>query len=377
MMHSRYFKPALLLLALLSMACRFNVREIGFAELSPDPYVLYYFYNQKTAGQTVSTFEKQAKQLFNYSNIKVKAIDVDMESADRAIQYLSNQKTFPQAVLLAPDGRIRQVELAEGAETALKSLIISPLREEILANIVQKYGIVLLLEGTDAVQNKQAEQAIERQLEEIKQVMVRMPKVVKEGPVLLIVKQDDLVKESTLLWSLGIDPGKTYTDPQAVILYGRARKMGEVLKAKEIQSDVVYKLLSLIGADCECGLDRKWMMGPRIPLEWTPATQTRLSTLLNFDVDNPMVMAEMSQILSIEAKKNGRSDGLGLFEPKEISLSDQSLSEAIPEVHFDESDTDNDDELGVETSMLSNVFYALGVLAVIVIGGGIWVMMKK
>ena len=52
------------LILLVSMACRFNIREIGFAEIAPNPYVLYYFYDGQTKKARSHSLKKMAEKVF-------------------------------------------------------------------------------------------------------------------------------------------------------------------------------------------------------------------------------------------------------------------------------------------------------------------------
>jgi hypothetical protein len=76
--------------------------------------------------------------------------------------------------------------------------------------------------------------------------------------------------------------------------------MGPVLTGDDITTRKILNLLSIVGADCECGLDNSWKLGTMIPLRWDYAMQKRVAGLLGFDVENPMIKSEMSRILSVD-----------------------------------------------------------------------------
>ncbi|MCK5457743.1 MAG: hypothetical protein KAI45_11500, partial [Melioribacteraceae bacterium] len=106
--------------------------------------------------------------------------------------------------------------------------------------------------------------------------------------------------------------------PQVAILYGRGRRIGPVLRGKEIGKDNIFSLLAIIGADCECGLDRSVMLGKMIPLRWEKEIQIELAEQLGFDVENPMIKSEMSQILSLSVDlQNGKNSKSPLSAYKE------------------------------------------------------------
>ena len=91
------------------------------------------------------------------------------------------------------------------------------------------------------------------------------------------------------------------------MLFGRGRRIGSVLSGQDITRENIFGLLAIIGADCECGLDKSIMLGKMIPLRWEKHVQTILVSSLGFDVENPMIKAEMGQILSIAPTKQGKN----------------------------------------------------------------------
>lgn len=87
--------------------------------------------------------------------------------------------------------------------------------------------------------------------------------------------------------------------------------MGPVLQGDLISRDIIHNLLSIVGADCECGLDHSWILGRMIPLRWESSVQNELAKNLGFDIENPMVRSEMSQILSLKQAHVKSLDPMG------------------------------------------------------------------
>lgn len=378
--HQRLFLLAVLPILLASIACRFNVREIGFAQISPNPYILYYFYDGQTSLTEVDRFTGRAKKIFQYSNVKIKAVNV-ADKDDPSVNYLSESgnRQFPTGVLLSPDGRATEIPIPIGNKEEgefLRGNVRSPFRSSIKSMLVNKYAVVLLIEGENAIFNQRAVKELTTDIEEIEKIMPRMPKQINEGPELVRLNRNEAKKESSLLWSLGVDINKE-KEPLAVIIYGRGRIMGDVIPYKEILENYTFKLLNLIGADCECGLDRKWMLGKLIPMTWDPHLRTELFGLLRFDVENPMILAEMSQIISIEATKGGaNTEDLELFQPKEFNLS----SSKVPDVDHTGSRKVNSqvDETDYDSKLMSSGLYAiLGIVVAVVIASLVIVFVKR
>ena len=83
--------------------------------------------------------------------------------------------------------------------------------------------------------------------------------------------------------------------------------MGPILKGENIKTDVIKNMLRFIGEDCECGLDRSWMVGTMVPLRWDSKLKASVLSQYGFDADNPMIISEMSQILSIAPERVNNS----------------------------------------------------------------------
>jgi len=365
---------------LVSMACRFNIREIGFAEIAPNPYVLYYFYDGQTKKSEIAQFEKMAEKVFQYSNVKSKTVNI-LDKEDPVLNYLSDNedRKFPTTLLLSPDGTTIEMPVSKergSVEGMLRSIVSSSFRSNIKSMLVRKYAVVLLLSGMNDKENEVASGFAKKDVSELEKIMPRMPKLIKEGPELVVLSRAEMEQETSLLWSLGIDASKV-EQPMAVIIYGRGRIMGDVIPFDEIQTNSIFKLLNIIGADCECGLDRKWMLGKLIPMTWDPHLRTELYGLLKFDVENPMILSEMSQIISIEATKSGsNTEDLELFQPKEYSLS-EDVSSSIPEVTHISGRDDTESEVDYDSKLMSSGLYAILGLVIVVLVGVVVLIVKR
>lgn len=321
-----------------SYACRFNVRDVAFVNLSGSAtYRLYCYVHNNTPQTAVSTLKRNAYAAFLDGNVDVEVTNVDEQRDHEALKYLRKDEglALPAAALVHQSGRSRPIDLPKpdgddtGAESydkavwsAMEGIISSPARKEILKHIVESLGIVLVVEGADAVENREARLAAQRAIERISEMMPLMPKPVDKPPHLIVVPYAERRREAVLLWSLGIDsegdepvvtqraegekeptasgtpgtaePGKA----AAVVIHGRGRRIGPTLTGEGITEGALASTLSVIGADCECGLDRIWMEGDMIPLTWDGEIQARAAKALDFDPENPMIKMEVGQILA-------------------------------------------------------------------------------
>ncbi len=322
-----------LLSASAAQACRYNIRDVGAVDLEYDSYYLFGYFDKQTAAEVVSGFEEVASLKLADTNVLGEMIDVDKDPAHPAIEIAKAHsiESYPAALFVGPDRRSRVIEIGKTAETvanklpaALEHLIVSPKRLEIMKAAAATYGVVLVIEGKDARENAAARQAAKAAVKTIADNMDFLPKPIENPPVMITLKPKAFAAEEVLLWMLNLK-GAKIAKPHAAIFYGRARQIGPVLKPHEVTEDILTNILSLIGADCECGLDRRWMEGQMLPAKWDKKMRAVLSKSLGFDPDNPMVKMEISRILRRGFSSPGgfgdmRSFGASPFGYQEIDV---------------------------------------------------------
>ncbi|MFB0524101.1 MAG: hypothetical protein ACETVZ_01070, partial [Phycisphaerae bacterium] len=215
----------------------------------------------------------------------------------------SKAGAFPAAVLVSPDGQSLLVPIVEPnrpfketLSSALDSILSSPKRKEILQQVSKTYGVVLLIEGVNTQENEKANQAASAAIEQISSQMEWLPKPIAHAPILVVLEQKSLSQEKILLWSLGLD-AEEISKPHAVVLYGRARWLGPMFVGEQITETYLADVLFVIGADCECGLDQRWLQGTMLPAKWDEKLLELAAETLEFDPENPMVKMEISWIV--------------------------------------------------------------------------------
>jgi len=316
-----------------ALGCMYTARDVGFVDIRPAPYHLYFYIRNNTPEDLVSTFRQISYAALMDSNIQVETINVDKRESyqtsegsatdDGAMRYLEfwELQSFPAAVLVSPEGQslvlpisIPDKPFKEAVWSAMESIVISPKRKEILSSIVDSYCVILLIQGGNAAANEKAQAAASGAIAEIKRMMSQMTKPIENPPLLIVIPTELYSQERVLLWSLGIN-GKGIDDPHLVLLYGKGRRIGPFFKGENITQNGIFNILSLIGSSCECGLDKGWMLDTMIPLRWDRKLQSEVVKQLGFDAESPMVKTEISQILSIgQSSEPGRSLESGKFE---------------------------------------------------------------
>ncbi|GAA3554878.1 hypothetical protein [Snuella lapsa] len=345
-------------------ACRYTIREIGFSTLSKVTYVLYRIDENQT------DFPKQQEQAFLESNIKTSTIGFDAETNPVVAFAKARKLALPAYVLVDKNGRMLALSETKGRNNLREHVLNSPVQSQLLKNLPVNYASVILIEGLNKEANEKARQTILEACGRITNIMPNMPKQVAVGPDMITIQASQFKQEEVVLWSLGVTT--IPEQPLAFVVYGKGRIMGEKVDYNAIGNGTIYKLLSIIGADCECGLDRKWMLGYQIPLDWPKETRQALSDRLGFDVDNPMVLTEMSRILAIENRAPVDPDGVS-YEPVVVDLDDEF--DDIPEIiHAEQFKVPEENEKGNTNAV---IWYSLVFFFIIVGIGAYFVLNRK
>lgn len=290
-----------------SLGCRFNVRETGFVDLGMSSYLFLCYTDDRVPGKFVSAFEKAAESVLDETNVGYEFIDTEMQSDHPALKYLDREREspFPYLVLLSPQGSAKMAGFQVAEDAGVQSIsdviskaVDSPLRDTVVQHLSKAYGVVLLIEGEEVSENERANGVAEQVIAEIEAHMQFMPKEITNGPVFVTLKRDAIPDERVLLWSLGLE-GEELSEPHLAVLYGKGRWIGPVLRGVEIEEGILFNILSVIGADCECGLDPRLIRGMPLPVRWVEARQAEVAKELGFDPENPMVKMEVSQILKL------------------------------------------------------------------------------
>jgi len=369
----------------IAFSCKYTVRDIGFTDLGSTPYQLYFYVDDSTSEEIISSFQRITYAALLDANVEAEVININQVTQHKAVDYFRSQaiESLPVAILVASDGSTLILPFSYTKENynepvwkIIEAVVSSPLRDKIVESVAITYGVVLLIEGKDKAQNNLAQKAVSKAIRDISQVMKIMPKPIKNPPQLIELTKKESVQEKVLLWSINVNVEET-VEAQVVILYGRGRRIGPVLKGNEINKDNVFSLLSLVGADCECGLDRSWMLGKMIPLRWNKKLQSALIKSLGFDVESPMVKADMSQILSmtpsLQGKNNKSITPLTAYSEGIIKFDTVSSTPTVSSNQFREN-------LNSESNSIFRVGLILGsgfILIILVVGGIVFMRAKR
>jgi len=351
---------AVLFVVLQIIACRFTVREIGFSTLSHNIYSLFVI--DSNANPEDQEF-KDIRTILKDSNIKFVVLNPETDKTHPAVlAAVRDGISFPATFLMSPDGKTLLFE-----NSSLKSiadeLLYSPVRTYLSQNFYKSFAFILFIESSDNELNKLAGDALQNDCDDIYNRIPNMPKQVDLGPVVIKIKVSDFEQERILLWAIGID--SVPDTPKALVMYGRGRIIGDIIDYDEIVNNRAFRLMAMIGADCECGLDRKWMLGKQIPINWPVQVKQSLADELGFDVDNPMVMAEMSHILQQDPISD-QNPSIS-FAPEEFDLDNL----------FAKSDQSDRDDLVNQSKQSFNPLLVVLLVSVFILLVGSFVFIRK
>ncbi len=296
-------------------ACKYNVRDAGFVDFEPAPYRLVVHTNEATAGakwpetlrHIVASAWLDANVELEFGNrAEVARASVNGDERGATLDGVTTR-------LVAPDGRALERPLPlPPNEDALWSLVEdtveSPLRTQLQETLVESFAAILISQGPDAEENARAKAAADGAVERFKTRMPRLPKPVKRPPSVITLRTLSGVGENQgrraesmgdriARWSLGLATGDQ-NEAEVVVVYGRGRRSGPPLRGPEITETALLEVLTILGQDCECDLDRSWLRGPLMPMVWDTELQESVVQELGFDAESPMVKTEIARIVA-------------------------------------------------------------------------------
>ncbi len=287
-------------------ACKYTVRDVAFVDMDGSWYELVLLLDDETPTDITKVIKATAIEGLAESNVQFSVVDIDNNATQTQLALLRSHEIdrFPAAVLVAPDGRSKQISLPDlkseqsvALRNTIQSLVSSALRESLLEKLVDLHSAVLIIESDDSKQNERALAMVEDAIERVEATLPDLPKPIEVPPQVWAVDKEEAQREEILLWSLGVDVSASDV-PQIALVFGRGRNLGQVIKLSEDAERELLHALAVAGLDCECELDRSWMQSPMFPHVWTVAHETQAAKSLGFDPGHPLVKVEMSRILS-------------------------------------------------------------------------------
>ena len=390
---------ALLVATVTSHACRYTVRDVGFADLGNERYTFFCFVDGQVSTERAKQLGQAAGALLGDSNVRFELVNLAKGDHPQAKRLAKREPGVPAGLLLSPDGELAWPVIFPAAKpdnpewSFLASAVSSPTRNKLLRKLIPAYAVVLFVEGTDAAQTRRARAAVSDAIEAITPLMPQMPKPVDHPPEMVVVPAERIAEESVLMWSLGLDT-EPVPEPQAVVLMGRGRRVGQPLRGGLVTRTALQESLAVVGQDCECGLDRVWMQGERFPLSWGRTEKTAAFKELGFDPENPQVKAEISRIIS--RGPNSRPGGAtqtasSNFDQLALGYSEEIIEietgpavatepPAVKEVIMEPEAEAKPEPVELESAVLGQtrtIWWTLAVIAAVTLAGGGLLLLRK
>jgi hypothetical protein len=367
-----------------SFACKYNVRETGFVDLGAEPYLLNLYIDNTSLKEIVTSFQLITSDLLEDTNIKPQVVNLDLHSNKTTATYLKNRnfKSLPVIILVSPDGQsnilpvdFRLQSFKQSMKKIINNILFSSVMKHILKEIIDSYGIVLLLESKNVGKNSQAKICINKAIENIRRKMKLLPKLIKHPPKLLTLSNHQVNNEKILLWSLGL-AAKEIKEPVAFVLYGRVRWIGPLFIGEKITSENISSILMTIGMDCECGLNKNWIQGTMLPVKWDQQIQNRVAKNLGFDPENPMIKMEINRIM----RRGSSYPDVPLNYINE-NINPDSTKQKINETPVKQKVNDNSktakSKVTKESDLFDRFLYITSGLTVLIIAVGIFILYKN
>ncbi|MCH2136234.1 MAG: hypothetical protein MK101_06585 [Phycisphaerales bacterium] len=170
-------------------------------------------------------------------------------------------------------------------------------RRALAQQLIESVAVILIIDEAPTGRLHEAAQGACRDLQDMSDAL-RLARPL-DGP--LQVQALDVDKDPAGAFALGWSPGD---GPSAIVLFGRGRTAGGLLKGPDAHRTSMFDQLSLVAESCECDRARDWMHQRHLPLPWDEDLRMRATDHLGFDPASPRVRAEMDRIL---ARGPGRS----------------------------------------------------------------------
>ena len=288
-------------------ACRYNIRELGFVDEGQPRFDLSVFVHGDEQTAWLPEFQSTARSILGRSNVVWTVIDEVQNPSAPELRFRAQLgPRLPGAMLHLPgrdDGWPLHLH-ATGDElsTRLKSLVASAGRAQLTAALIDTYGAVLVLRGTDEHRQRRSRRrrCPVRDQERSNSHSPTFPSASAwgRGSSKSIPRcRTNRSSPGRWAWTAETSPSRSWpSSTDAVVSPDRPcaapRSPGGNLETQ----------LSIIGADCECTMDHGWMTPAPIPISFSPADEARLPAALGFDPADAAVRAEVSQILAAQAR---------------------------------------------------------------------------
>ncbi|QEG24935.1 hypothetical protein [Mariniblastus fucicola] len=322
--------------------CKYSVRDVAFVNVHGKTWQLDLVKPDGVSDVDFQNWNTVLKAKLPTTNLGYAWHESDSAEAIRLVGGDPDLDSTPKMFLTNSQGHV--IPVADGGEPfeqRVDRLVHSPVRKKLLHQLSESLCVFMLIRGNDVSKNEAAKETITAAIEQTEKQMWMMDKASDNGPSVVEVDFDDAAEILTLK-SIGIDPDADGTFPAVAIMFGQARRLGDLIPHDQIEKQKLVSLASICGSDCECELDREWLYGDQMLHDWPIELERRTEEGLDFDPRSAFVMAEVAQILQ---KNSGSVSESGLIDLG-AGLMIHNLDEPEPE-----ADSDVEPEVNVDADV--------------------------
>ncbi len=281
-------------------ACKYSVRDVGF--VSPGERVtLALVHDGSVPADVLRKAEESLWPALRDSNVLLRVVTAD----DPLLADHAEVRKSPglSLWLVAPERAVRPLQLPSNLSAKeLRALIDSPLLQRIRVASLERFAVLLLIEGTNETANAKVKEKAALVVAQIDKVLPRLEKPTAQGPELVVVPLAERETLDLLRWCVGDGDS---VEPRLVVVYGQLRRTRHVFAGASWELPDLFTVLVTLGQSCECDLDRRRYFGPVLPHVWPVESQQRVAELLKFDPANASVRTEIEAILQKSPQPEG------------------------------------------------------------------------
>lgn len=293
------------------LPCKYSVRDVAFVNVHGKSWQLDLVKPVNYSEAEFVRWNKTLKDKLRSSNVGFAWHEADSQLA-RRLELPSASPVGPRIYLTDNQGLVLPIEFGdEDFETCIDRIIHSPARERLLDHVTDSLCIFLLVRGASEAENANAKETLMAAVKQIEKQMWMMEKPSDKGPQVIEIEASDPAEMVTMR-SIGIDPQVARSLPAIAIIFGQARRLGEVLLSDQFETKNLVSLASICGSDCECQLDREWLYGQQMVHDWTIDRERAAEASLDFDPKSAFAIAEVAQILQKNSRETVGSSHVNL-----------------------------------------------------------------
>ena len=291
------------------LRCKYSVRDVAFVNVHGKSWQLDLV-KPNRSDFDVETHNEILRAQLERSNLGFVWHNHDSQQAKQLGSTGDRSTDQPSLFLTDREGTTIPIGMAgKTFASRVKQLIVSPGRTQLLDRLSESLCVFVLVRGPDESKNRAARRTLDEAAEQLEKQMWTLEKASSQGPSVVEFSFDDSA-ERTALQSIGFDLDNENVFPSVAIMFGQARRMGDIIPAAQLDKQKLVALASICGSDCECALDRDWLYGAQMVHRWTVAHERKAEANLDFDPQSAFVMAEIAQILQ---KNTGTLGGENLI----------------------------------------------------------------